>query len=174
MFIRSSVESKAILSGRSLAAAASKLRRRGKKIVFTNGCFDLFHIGHARYLEQARAFGDILVVGVNSDASVRKLKGPGRPILKLRDRMSLLSHLRSVDYVVPFAESTPLRLIRLCRPEVLIKGGDWAPERIVGCDFVQAYGGRVISGIQIKGISTTDILQTILGFKEFSRRATRG
>lgn len=140
-------------------------RRAGKKIVFTNGCYDLVHSGHVLFLNQAKSYGDFLVVGVNSDASVRRLKGAGRPILPLAERRLLLENLKPVDCVVAFGEDTPQRLIQKIQPDVLIKGGDWSTGTIVGADVVKARGGRVISGLFIKGRSTTSIVDKIRGQK---------
>ncbi len=145
----------------SIAEAARSWKRDGRTIVFTNGCFDLVHPGHVRYLRQAREMGDLLVVGLNSDASVKKLKGPGRPILNLDERSEVLLALRWVDAVVPFDEETPLELIRRVRPHVLVKGGDWAVEQIVGREVVQEGGGRVVSLPFHEGSSTTDIIERI-------------
>ncbi|UCG38380.1 MAG: D-glycero-beta-D-manno-heptose 1-phosphate adenylyltransferase [bacterium] len=145
--------------------AAGRWRSSGMTIVFTNGCFDLIHPGHVRYLGQARALGDLLVVGLNTDESVRALKGVHRPILNLAERTEVLLALRCVDAVVPFAEPTPLELIREVRPHVLVKGGDWPVERIVGREVVQADGGRVISLPFLEGASTTEIIQRIRGTK---------
>ena len=127
-------------------ALAARLAGLPRPLVFTNGCFDILHRGHATYLAQARALGDSLVVGVNTDASVRRLgKGQGRPVNGLDDRMALLAALESVSLVTWFDDDTPLELIRAVQPEVLVKGGDWPPERIVGADLVKARGGRVCS-----------------------------
>jgi rfaE bifunctional protein nucleotidyltransferase chain/domain len=137
--------------------------RKGKRLVFTNGCFDLFHAGHAHYLTECKKLGDILVVGVNSDDSVRRLKGSKRPILPLEMRAFVLSSLKAVDFVVPFDEDTPLNLIKKLRPDVLVKGGDWREEDIVGADFVKSYGGQVLT-IPFKfNVSTTAIIEKIKG-----------
>lgn len=137
-------------------------RRRGKgRVVFTNGCFDVLHVGHLRYLEEAKALGDILVVGLNSDASTSRLKGPGRPIVGEEERAELLSALRPVDYVIVFSEDTPLELIKQVKPDVLVKGGDWPIEKIVGADFVLANGGQVKSLSFVEGKSTTDLVDKI-------------
>jgi D-beta-D-heptose 7-phosphate kinase/D-beta-D-heptose 1-phosphate adenosyltransferase len=117
--------------------------RRGEQVVFTNGCFDLLHVGHVRSLEQARTFGDRLIVGLNRDASVRRMKGASRPIVGERERAEVLASLACVDWVVLFGEDTPLRLIRLLRPDVLAKGGDWTLDTIVGREDVESWGGRV-------------------------------
>ena len=138
------------------------LKAEGKRIVFTNGCFDLLHIGHLRYLEKAKALGDILVVGVNSDASVQGLKGPRRPVLPLEERMELLSGLECVDYVVSFDEPTPLKLITVLKPHLLVKGGDWSKETIVGKEVVESLGGEVVALPFIEGTSTSRLIETIL------------
>lgn len=138
-------------------------RKSGKKIVFTNGCYDLIHSGHVQFLKQAKSYGDYLVVGVNSDASVRRLKGAGRPILPLADRTLLLENLKPVDCVVAFGEDTPQRLIEKVQPDILIKGGDWSTGTIIGADVVKARKGRVISGLFIKGRSTSSIIHKIRG-----------
>lgn len=138
------------------------LRATGKKIVFTNGCFDLIHTGHARYLAKARSYGDVLVVAVNSDASVRKIKGEKRPINSESDRMETLAALQSVDYVTVFHELDPHRIISELQPDVLVKGGDWPIEKIIGRDIVEARGGRVITAGYMEGASTTGIIEKIL------------
>lgn len=136
-------------------------RAAGKKIVFTNGCFDLLHIGHVRYLTEARALGDLLVVGLNSDSSVRALKGESRPIVSELERREMLLALRPVDAVCIFDEPTPLELIQEVRPQVLVKGGDWAVEQIVGHEFVQSIGGQTRSLPYVPGHSTTEIVDRI-------------
>ena len=136
-------------------------RARGERIVMTNGCFDILHPGHVGYLEQARELGDRLIVAVNSDASVRRLKGPGRPVNPLEQRMPVLAGLRSVDWVVPFEEDTPERLICRLRPDVLVKGGDYRPEQIAGHDCVNAAGGEVRVLGFVEGCSTSAVIDTI-------------
>lgn len=136
--------------------------RGQKKIVFTNGCFDLIHAGHATYLAEARALGDVLVLGLNSDASVKRLKGPLRPIQPEQERSYLLSQLCSVDYVCLFEEDTPLNLIETIAPDVLVKGGDWEIDKIVGASFVLNRGGIVKKLSFVDGRSTSEIIQTIL------------
>jgi len=136
--------------------------RSRKRIVFTNGCFDILHAGHVDYLEKARSLGDILVVGLNSDDSVRRIKGARRPVIPQEMRARVLSSLRCVDYVVVFEEDTPLRLIEAIRPDVLVKGGDWEPERIVGRDFVNSYGGEVVTIPFTYSVSTTLIIKRIV------------
>lgn len=135
--------------------------KRDKKIVFTNGCFDLFHVGHAKYLRQAAKFGDILIVGVNSDDSVRRLKGSTRPILPEEDRMELLAALEFVSYVVKFTEDTPYNIINKIKPDIIVKGGDYKPEEVVGKDIVEAYGGKVEICPLIESKSTTSIVEKI-------------
>jgi len=137
------------------------LRKQGKRIVFTNGCFDILHYGHAMYLEAARKKGDVLVVGLNSDASVKKIKGAKRPIVPQRDRAHLLAALESVNFVVLFGEKTPLRLIRSLKPDVLVKGADWDTNRIVGAEFVRSYGGTVTTIKLARGRSTSALIERI-------------
>ena len=146
---------------KNIGQASDAWREAGLTIVFTNGCFDLLHPGHVRYLQEASKLGDILVLGINTDESVAKLKGPGRPVLGLDERSEVLLALRSVHAVVPFAEDTPLELIRKVRPHVLVKGGDWEVDRIVGRDIVQADGGKVLSLPFHPGTSTTEIIRRI-------------
>lgn len=148
-----------VLNSENLSDFFSKLRSSNKKIVFTNGCFDLLHVGHVRYLQEARSLGDILVVGVNSDRSVQVLKGPTRPIQNQNDRAEILAALACVDYTVIFDEQTPERLIHEVRPDILVKGGDWKISEIVGSDFVLANGGQVRSLQFIDGRSTTKIIE---------------
>lgn len=134
---------------------------KGKKIVFTNGCFDILHVGHKRYLQQAATLGDLLVVGVNSDDSVRRLKGPSRPVNNEQDRAEMLSALEFIDYVAIFGEDTPYELIRQIQPDVLVKGGDYKPEEVVGRDIVEARGGRLELISFVDGKSTTNIINRI-------------
>jgi len=138
------------------------LRASGRKIVFTNGCFDLIHTGHTRYLAKAKSFGDILIVAVNSDVSVRGIKGEKRPINTEAERMETLAALESVDYVVLFNEPDPHRIIGELQPDVLVKGGDWPVEKIIGRDIVEARGGKVVSVGYIEGASTTGIIEKIV------------
>lgn len=138
-----------------------KTLREGKKVVFTNGCFDILHIGHVRYLQEARAQGDILVVGLNADASVRRLKGDERPIQHEEDRAGILSALECVNYVVLFEQDTPLELIHQVKPDVLVKGGDWPIQKIVGSSFVLDNGGEVKSLQFVEGRSSTGIIDRI-------------
>jgi D-beta-D-heptose 7-phosphate kinase/D-beta-D-heptose 1-phosphate adenosyltransferase len=153
---------------RELLRIINDLKTKGKRIVFTNGCFDLLHIGHVRYLEEAKALGDVLVVGVNSDASVRKLKGPKRPILPEAERAEILSGLGCVDYITLFDEMDPLKLIASLRPNVLVKGGDWTKEQTVGKEVVERSGGEVVIIPFVKEASTSNLIETIL--KKYEKR----
>jgi D-glycero-beta-D-manno-heptose 1-phosphate adenylyltransferase len=135
--------------------------RRGKKVVFTNGCFDLLHVGHIRYLQEARAQGDILVVGLNADASVKRLKGAERPLQVEDDRGEILASLACVDFVSVFTEDTPAQIIEKVKPDVLVKGGDWSIDKIVGADFVIKNGGQVKSLQFVNGKSTTNLVEKI-------------
>lgn len=144
-----------------LRSAVRRAKARGKRVVFTNGCFDLLHAGHVTLLERAKRYGDLLVVGLNSDRSVRALKGRGRPIIPARDRARLLAALASVDYVVIFNEPTPQRVITRLVPDVLVKGADWAAGAIVGTEAVRAAGGRVVRFPLVKGYSTSKMLARI-------------
>lgn len=137
-------------------------RSKSKKIVFTNGCFDIIHSGHIMYLNEAKSLGDLLFVGLNSDASVKRLKGPSRPINDEQERKIILENLKSVDCVQIFDEQTPLELIKMVNPQILVKGGDWKIEQIVGHEHVQSYGGKVFSLSFKPGYSTTDVIQKIL------------
>ena len=150
-----------IKTQKELKRVIAYLRKQGKKIVFTNGCFDILHYGHIKYLQDAKGLADVLVLGLNSDSSVKKIKGLARPINKQLDRARVLSALSCVDYLTIFSEDTPLRLIRLIQPDVLVKGGDWQTEKIVGADFVKARGGKVLAIPYIKGYSTTKLINKI-------------
>ena len=136
-------------------------KRNGRRVVFTNGCFDLLHPGHIRSLELARGLGDVLIVGLNSDASVRQLKGEGRPVIPERERAEILAALESVDAVVIFDDLTPREVISRLLPDVLVKGGDWPGNQIVGREEVEAAGGRVVSVPVVSGYSTSAILEKI-------------
>jgi D-beta-D-heptose 7-phosphate kinase/D-beta-D-heptose 1-phosphate adenosyltransferase len=144
-----------------LAQERERLRSQGKRVVFTNGCFDLLHPGHVRYLAQARALGDALIVAINSDHSVRELKGKGRPILNEQERAEVLSALESVDFVVVFDEQTPQQLIAAILPDILVKGGDWTIDKIVGREEVEAAGGQVYSLPYVEQQSTSEIIARI-------------
>lgn len=141
-----------------IRALASSLRTKNKRVVFTNGCFDLIHAGHVKYLDRAKALGDVLIVGINSDSSIRKIKGPKRPIVGQRDRAAIVAALESVDYVSIFNGTTPIRLIKAIRPAVLVKGADWRINSIVGGDFVRSYGGEVKAVFLVKGRSTSNLI----------------
>lgn len=140
-------------------------KNKGKKLVFTNGCFDILHLGHVEYLNEAKAQGDLLIVAINSDESVRKLKGPDRPINNEEDRKKMLLNLKAVDCVQIFHEQTPLEIIKLINPNVLVKGGDWKIDQIVGSDYVIAHGGEVKSLIFKEGYSTSNLIQAVQGKK---------
>lgn len=133
----------------------------GKKIIFTNGCFDIIHVGHIRYLKQAISYGDCLIVAINSDESIKKIKGNNRPIIPQNQRAEILSSLEFVTYVTIFDEPTPIKLIKQIKPDFLIKGSDWSSDKIVGKDFVESYGGKVIRIKLVEGISTTKIIEKI-------------
>ena len=148
-----------VLDQHSLKDVLNEYKKQNKKIVFTNGCFDLLHIGHVQYLEEARGLGDVLIVGVNTDESVKKLKGPTRPIQSENDRASILAALKSVDHTILFGEETPLELIQQINPSVLVKGGDWKIDQIVGSDFVLKNGGAVHSLQFVNGKSTTSLIE---------------
>lgn len=138
------------------------LREEGKKVVFTNGCFDILHAGHVRYLMEARSLGDILVLGLNSDASVRRIKGPKRPVMPQDERAELLSALKVVNFVVIFDEDTPIKVIEAIKPDILVKGADWKRGEIVGEDIVTDAGGKVVRVKLVDGKSTTNIIEKIL------------
>ncbi len=144
-----------------LLRTLKKLRAENKTVVFTNGCFDILHVGHVSYLRKAKSLGDILVAGLNSDSSVRKLKGKARPIVKQKNRAMVLSALSCVDFIVIFNSLTPFSLIKGIRPDVLLKGGDWKAKDIVGGKFVKSYGGKVKSLPYIKGFSTKALIRRI-------------
>ena len=138
-------------------------KKKGQKIVFTNGCFDILHAGHISYLREAKAIGDKLVVGLNSDESIRAIKGADRPVQNLYSRFSVLNALQSVDAVIVFSAETPLKIIQMVKPDFLIKGADWKVEQIVGADFVQSYGGEVKNIPILKGYSSSAIIKKIKG-----------
>ena len=144
-----------------LVAITTHARNNGKHVVFTNGCFDLLHRGHIHTLREAKACGDILIVAINSDRSVRGLKGPGRPVLPEADRVEIIGALEMVDYVILFDEPDPYRMIATLKPTVLAKGGDWSAEEIIGSDIVTQNGGRVVVIPYLKGFSTTEIIERI-------------
>lgn len=146
---------------KQLIKTLKELKKHRKKIVFTNGCFDILHPGHIDYLTRAKSMGDILIVGLNSDLSVKKLKGGTRPFVPQRNRAVMLSSLETVDFVVIFSGLTPIRLITLIKPDILVKGGDWEQKNIVGADFVKSRGGKVKSLPYLKGFSTSVLINRI-------------
>lgn len=145
----------------ALKAACARSRSKKGRVVFTNGCFDILHAGHVKYLRKAKALGDILVLGLNSDSSVRRIKGPSRPVVGQKDRAAVVSSLGCVDYVTVFGEDTPIKVIKAVRPDILVKGADWKAGSIAGADFVKSYGGRVATIPLVKGRSTSDIIRRI-------------
>jgi rfaE bifunctional protein nucleotidyltransferase chain/domain len=151
-----------VLLRNNLTEACRQLKKAGKTVVFTNGCFDILHRGHVDYLSKARSLGDILIVGVNTDASVRRLKGDNRPIVQEEDRAAVLAALGVVDYVCLFDEDTPYELIRALVPDILVKGADWSVGDIVGKDIVEAAGGTVHTIEFLPNRSTTNIIQKIV------------
>jgi rfaE bifunctional protein nucleotidyltransferase chain/domain len=152
---------KVILDRGELLRVRAELRAAGRRLVFTNGCFDILHVGHARYLAAARALGDALLVAVNSDRSVRRLKGEGRPVMSESERAELLAALASVDFVTVFEEDSPRRLVSEVLPDVLVKGGDYALDEIHGREEVEAAGGRVLALPFVEGASTTNIIERV-------------
>jgi rfaE bifunctional protein nucleotidyltransferase chain/domain len=150
-----------ILSRPEMDDILIQIREKGLSIVFTNGCFDVLHKGHIHYLAEASDMADILIIGLNTDASVKRLKGPNRPVLDQESRAIALSALVFVDYIVLFGEDTPLELLKIIKPNILVKGGDYQVESIIGYDFVTSYGGKVITMPLVKGYSTTSIIKKI-------------
>jgi D-beta-D-heptose 7-phosphate kinase/D-beta-D-heptose 1-phosphate adenosyltransferase len=150
-----------IFSREVLKEKIDALRREGKKIAFTNGCFDILHVGHVRYLREAKKTADVLVLALNSDSSVRGIKGEKRPIVGQQERAEIMAALECVDFVTIFSELTPLELIKFLQPDVLIKGGDWSEEKVVGRDEVKKWGGRVAIIPEVEGKSTTNIVEKI-------------
>jgi D-beta-D-heptose 7-phosphate kinase/D-beta-D-heptose 1-phosphate adenosyltransferase len=144
-----------------LEKIVAEARTAGRKIVFTNGCFDILHRGHVHLLRESKALGDLLIVALNTDGSVKKIKGSERPVLPQADRAELIAALEMVDYVVLFDEADPYRIIEALRPDVLVKGGDWSPDSIIGSDIVQKTGGKVVLVPYLKGRSTTEIIERI-------------
>jgi len=150
-----------ILDRNTLKNNLEALRKEGKKIAFTNGCFDILHVGHVRYLREAKKTGDILVLALNSDSSVRALKGEERPLVCEEERAEVLASLEYIDFITIFSESTPLELINHLKPDILIKGGDWAEDKVVGRDEVKNWGGHVKIIPEVEGKSTTNIVEKI-------------
>ena len=148
------------------------LRQSGNRIVFTNGCFDILHAGHVRYLMEARSYGDILVVGLNSDRSIKTIKGEKRPIIPEEQRAEVLASLCCVDYVTLFHEPDPLKLIEKLKPDVLVKGADWPEDKIIGKDIVEGHGGKVVRVRMVSGVSTSEIIQKILNI--YGHREKKG
>jgi len=146
----------------ALSREIARLKKNGRVVVFTNGCFDILHYGHAQYLQSAKNKGDILVVAVNSDSSIKKIKGKNRPIVDQKNRLGLLSALSCIDYLTLFNEETPLEVIRRIKPDILVKGADWKKSNIVGSDFVRSYGGKVLTVKLVKGLSTTNLIKRIV------------
>jgi D-beta-D-heptose 7-phosphate kinase/D-beta-D-heptose 1-phosphate adenosyltransferase len=161
-----------ILTRTRAAQVLRRAQRRGERVVFSNGCFDLLHVGHVRSLEEARSHGDRLVVAINTDRSVRRLKGPGRPVVGERQRAEVLAGLACVDWVVLFGEETPLRVIRALRPDVLAKGGDWKRDQIVGREDVEGWGGRVVRLRQVPGVRTSAVVERMAKRGERGNRRT--
>jgi D-beta-D-heptose 7-phosphate kinase/D-beta-D-heptose 1-phosphate adenosyltransferase len=159
---RNSLSDGKILPRRELSSLLDAIRATGKTIVFTNGCFDLLHAGHVKYLQQARELGDLLVLGLNSDSSIRRLKGEKRPLLEETERAQILAALDCIDYLTIFDEDTPLELLQQLRPQILVKGGDYIPEEVVGKELVESYGGRVELIQFVDGKSTTNIIDKVL------------
>lgn len=151
-----------ILNRIELKEKLDALRKEGKKIAFTNGCFDLLHVGHVRYLKEAGKTADVLVLALNSDSSVRAIKGLKRPLVPEQERAEILAALECIDFITIFSEPTPLELICLLKPDVLIKGGDWAEEQIVGRDEIRQWGGRVKIIAEVAGKSTTNIVDKVM------------
>ena len=151
-----------ILKLSDLIQIVKDLRKSGKQIVFTNGCFDILHVGHVRYLAAARSEGDVLVVGLNSDGSVKSIKPDNRPIVSQEQRAEVLAGLAFVDFITIFDESDPLALISAIKPDILVKGADWKEKEIVGADVVKAYGGKVVRVEVVPGISTSQIIRRII------------
>ena len=154
------------LSG--LKRKVSRLKQDGKRIVFTNGCFDILHYGHTKYLQDAKAKGDYLVVAVNSDSSVKKIKAKNRPVVAEADRLKVVAALGCVDFVVLFKEDNPLKVIEAIKPDILVKGSDWDKKNIIGASFVESYGGKVLTISLVKGRSTSAIIKKIV--RDFAKK----
>jgi D-beta-D-heptose 7-phosphate kinase/D-beta-D-heptose 1-phosphate adenosyltransferase len=150
-----------LLDRSTLKNKLETLRKEGKKIAFTNGCFDILHVGHVRYLREAKKAGDILVLALNSDSSVRSIKGEKRPLVSEEERAEVLAALEFIDFVTIFPELTPLELINYLKPDILIKGGDWPEDKVVGREEIKKWGGRVAIIPEVKGKSTTNIVEKI-------------
>lgn len=157
-----------IISITSLKRKIKRLKQDGKRIVFTNGCFDILHYGHIKYLQDAKAKGDYLVVAVNSDSSIKKIKVKNRPVVGQADRLKVVAALGCVDFVVLFKEDNPLKIIKALKPDILVKGSDWSKKRIVGASFVESYGGKVETINLVKGRSTSAIIEKIV--RDFAKK----
>lgn len=157
-----------IISLSGLKRKVRALKQKGKRIIFTNGCFDILHYGHIKYLQDAKKKGDCLIVAVNSDSSVKKIKAKNRPVVAQSDRLKTVAALASVDFAVLFNQDNPFKLIKALRPDILIKGGDWDKKRIVGADFVKSYGGKVQTVNLVKGRSTSALIEKIV--RDFSKK----
>ena len=144
----------------------NKLKKKGKKIVFTNGCFDILHAGHIKLLKKAKELGDVLIVGINRDKSIKKIKGKSRPIMDEKQRIEIISAIEFVDYVVPFGDTTPEKLIKIIKPDIIVKGGDYKKDEVIGKDIVEKYGGKVYIFPLVKNISTTKIINKIKKMKK--------
>jgi D-beta-D-heptose 7-phosphate kinase/D-beta-D-heptose 1-phosphate adenosyltransferase len=155
---------KIIIERKKLIKAVRTFKKAGKKVVFTNGCYDLLHVGHVRFLKAAKKMGDVLVLALNSDASVHRIKGPKRPVTPEMERAEVMSALSCVDIVTVFREDDPYNIIKDLVPDVLVKGGDWALDKIIGADIVKAAGGKVKNVPYIKGRSTTNIIEKVLKY----------
>jgi rfaE bifunctional protein nucleotidyltransferase chain/domain len=153
---------KKIKNIKAIKSIVARLRARRKKVVFTNGCFDILHVGHIRYLRKARCLGDILVVGLNTDRSVKEIKGEKRPIVPQKDRAEVLAALEFVDYVVLFDEPDPFSLIQKVKPTILVKGADWPKDKIIGRDVVEEAGGRVVRIPLVPGASSSGVIERII------------
>ena len=150
-----------ILERTALKDKLEELRKKGKKIAFTNGCFDILHVGHVRYLREAKKTADVLVLALNSDSSVRSIKGEKRPLMNEKERAEIVAALEFIDFVTIFPELTPLELINYLKPDILIKGGDWPEEKVVGREEIKKWGGRVAIIPEVEGKSTTNIVEKI-------------
>ena len=155
-------QSKLLFKRAKIIARVKKLQKQGKRVVFTNGCYDILHAGHIRFLTAARKLGEVLVVALNSDKSVHEIKGPLRPLVPQAERAEMLAALECVDFVTIFNESEPYKIIKALLPNVLVKGGDWAPDKIIGADVVKASGGKVKTIRYVKGKSTTNVIKKVL------------
>jgi len=157
-----------IISLAKLKRKISLLKSYGSRIVFTNGCFDILHYGHIKYLQDAKKRGDYLIVAVNSDSSIKKIKEKNRPVIGQSDRLKTVAALSSVDFVILFNQDNPLKLIKALKPDILIKGADWSKDKIIGADFVESYGGKVLTVNLVKGRSTSALIKKIV--HDFSKK----